>query len=283
MTNDERRVIGGTGLNWLDWCIAAVFGFFIFQGYHKGFIQQLFEVIGSVVALLAAFKYYHRLGAFLAGQTHLSEVFTNVLGFILIVVLLGGSVSFLGKRWHARRKNEPIAFFDCALGGIFGGFKAAVVLIMLLLILMALPWGFFQDQIGASALSGDLLRLTPYFYSFQDYILPGGFPRMVVSPEGLSLRTPDYSKLKTATCVNCGAKVEYRGMVKQGLLSYPQFVCTKCHRVSDGCLTFEGYHMLKGKCPYEEYQRQGKIDCKVWPNIESSVVRGKCPVCGRTE
>jgi uncharacterized membrane protein YhaH (DUF805 family) len=270
-------------LNCLDWCIAAVFGFFIFQGYLKGFVQQLFDVIGSVVALIVAFNYYQKLGAALTAQTHFSEAFTNVLSFILIVVLLGGSVSFLGKRWHARRKNEPIAFFDCGLGAVFGGAKAAVIMIMVLLIMMALPWGLLHDQIGASVLSGDLLRLTPYFYMLQDHTLPDGFPRMVVSPEGLSLRKQDYNKLKAATCVNCGAKVEYRGLVKQGFWLYPQVYCPKCRRVSEGCLTFEGYHMLKGKCPYEEYQRQGKLDCKVWPNPESSIVKGRCPVCGRTE
>jgi len=270
-------------VNWLDWLIAGVFGYFIFLGYRKGFIQQLFDVVGSVVALIMAFKYYRQFGTALTDIIHFSEVFTNVLGFILIVVLVSGAVSFLGKHWHTKRKGQPSALVDNGCGAIFGAVKAAVVLIMVLLVLLSIPWGVLQDQIGASVLAGDLLRLTPLFYQLQEKTLPNEFPRMVVSPEGLSFRNLNYKELEGATCIQCGAQVEYKGLVKQGLISYPQFVCKKCGLVSDGCLTFEGHHMLKGDCPYERLLREPDFDCKIWPNPKAAPVKGRCPVCGRTE
>jgi membrane protein required for colicin V production len=272
---------GGDGVNWLDWVIIGVFGYLILLGYRKGFVQQLFDVVGSVAALIIAFIYYPRLGKVLTEWIHFSTAFTNILGFVLIVVLTSGTVSYLGKRWRAKREHESLALVDSGLGAVFGGAKAAVIMIMVLLVLLSLPWGVLHSQIGASALSQDLLRLTPLFYQLQERTLPKGFPQMIVAPEGLNLRPIDYSKLKTATCVNCGAKVEYRGLVKQGLLSYPQFYCPRCRRVSDGCLTFEGYHMLKGKCPYEALGRDGAYDCQIWPNPKPTVVHGRCPVCGR--
>jgi uncharacterized membrane protein required for colicin V production len=268
-------------VNWLDWVIAGVFGYLIFRGYRKGFVQQLFDVGGSVAALVIAFVYYPRLGKALTEWIHFSAVFTNILGFILIVVIISGAVSCLGKRWRAKRQNESIALLDGGLGAVFGGAKAAVIMIMVLLVLLSLPWGLMHEQIGASAFSQDLLRLTPLFYQLQEQTLPKGFPQMIVSPEGLSLRPVNYGKLAGATCVNCGAKVEYRGLVKQGLMSYPQIYCPRCGRISDGCLTFEGYHMLKGKCPYEALGRHGTYDCQTWPNPKPSVIHGRCPVCGR--
>lgn len=270
-------------MNWLDWLIAGVFGYYIFQGYRKGFVQQAVDVIGGVVALILAFKFYASLGASLAEALHFSQSFTNVLGFILIVVLVGGGISFLGKRWHAKRESQPVAFFDNGFGAVFGMFKAAVLLIMTLMILLSIPWGGLHNQIGASVLSGDLLRLTPLFYQLQDKALPGELPRMVVSPDGLSFRNLDLDQMKQATCIHCGAQVEYRGLVKEGMASYPQFVCPKCGRVSDGCLTFEGHHMLKGQCPYERASREPDFDCKVWPNPKPAKVRGHCPICGRTQ
>lgn len=270
-------------VNWLDWMIAGVFGFFIFQGYRKGLIQQLFDVVGSVVALILAFKFYRQLGSALAQWSHFSEVFTNVLGFILIVVLVGGSVSLIGKRWHVRRQNEPVIFLDNVGGVIFGTVKAGMIIMIVLLVLMAIPWRLLHDQIGASVLAGDLLRLTPLFYQIQERVLPDEFPRLVISPEGLSFRNLDYNQLKGATCIHCGAKVESKGLVKQGLVAYPQLVCPQCGLVSDGCLTFEGHHLLKGECPYEYLLREPALDCKVWPNPQTTIARGSCPVCGRTK
>jgi hypothetical protein len=214
---------------------------------------------------------------------HFSAAFTNILGFILIVVIISGIFSLLGKSWRARQRHEALTLADCSLGALFGGVKAAMMTIMLLLVLLSLPWAFIHEQIAASEFSQDLLRLTPFFYRLQEYALPQGFPQLIVSPEGVSLHSVDYRRLDGATCVNCGAKVRYRGLVKQGLLSYPQFYCPHCHCVSDGCLTFEGYHMLKEKCPYEVYGREGGYDCRTWPNPKPVTLRGRCPVCGRRE
>jgi hypothetical protein len=269
-------------LNWLDWVIAGVFGYLIFQGFRKGFVRQLFDVIGSVAALIVAFIYYPRLGRVLTEWLHFSAAFTNVLGFILIVVGLSGTVSYLGRCWHDKLQNESLALLDGGLGAVFGGVKAAVVIITVLLVILALPWDFLHGQIGASVFSRDLLRFTPLFYQLQEKALPDGFPQILVSPEGMSLHPIDYRRLDGATCVNCGAKVVYRGLKPQGLMSYPQFYCPKCRRKSDGCLTFEGYHLLKGKCPYEAAPRaDGTFDCRTWPNPKPSVIRGRCPVCGR--
>ena len=236
---------------WLDWVIVAVFGYFIFKGFRKGFVQQIFDLLGSVVALVLAFYFYQKVGAGIADKFNFSVPFANIIGFIFIVVLLSGAVSFIGKRWRESHKKEPIAVFDGSLGAVFGGVKAAVILVVVLLTLLALPWDFIHSPIEASDFANDLLRVAPIFYTIQDRALPVNVPRMIISSEGLQWRSIDYQKLNGATCIACGGKVEYRGNVKQGFMQYPQVYCPKCKRISDGCLTFEGYHMLNGVCPYE--------------------------------
>jgi hypothetical protein len=108
----------------------------------------------------------------------------------------------------------------------------------------------------------------------QDKAIPADFPRMVISSEGLKWRSIDDEQLKKATCLACGSKTYYRGMVKEGLLYYPQIVCPKCRRISDGCLTFEGYHMLYHDCPYARLGSLGTTDCRIWPNLKPATVRG---------
>jgi uncharacterized membrane protein required for colicin V production len=278
--HDDRRF---KALTWLDWLIGAVFGLFIFLGYRKGFVQQFFDLLGSIFALLLAFYFYHQLGKYLAGLLHCSVPFANIIGFILIVIIISGTVSFIGKRWHIANKDEPVALIDGLAGALLGGIKAAVIVLIILLIGAAVPWEGLHKQIETSTFAKDLLRLEPLFYFVQDHSLPPDIPRLVVSPDGLKIRGINERKLSGATCIACGAKVIYKGLVKQGLSYYPQTYCPKCHRISDGCLTFEGYHMLNGVCPYERLGSISLIDCKVWPNLDPTGVHGKCPVCGRSQ
>lgn len=270
-------------MTWLDWLIAGVFFFLIIRGYRRGFLQQFLDLLGSIVALVVAFYFYQRLGSYLVNLVHLSEPFANMLGFILILVLLGGSVSFIGKRWRDSNKDEPVALFDSGMGAVLGGLKAAVILIIVLLVMISLPFEFCAEQIEASSFANDLLRLAPLFYVIQNHSLPANIPRLVVSPEGLQVRKIAPGNLDGATCIACGAKVEYRGMVRKGLTMHSQTYCPKCRRISDGCLTFEGYHASHGVCPYERLGAVGLTDCKVWPNPEPTTVSGKCPVCGRSQ
>lgn len=270
-------------MTWIDWMIGGVFGYFIFQGYRKGFMQQFFDLLGGVLALILAFYFYPRVGNFLMTYLHFSEQLCQIIGFVLIVVLIAGAVSYIGRQWKSSKKNDPITLIDSGIGALFGGCKAAIIAIIVLLTLMALPWEFIKSPLETSSFANDLLRLAPLFYVIQDRSLPGEMPRLIVSPEGLQLRKLNGRELAGAKCIACGHKVEYRGLVRTGLSSYPQVYCPNCRRVSDGCLTFEGYHMIHGVCPYDRLGSVGVIDCKVWPNPEPTTVKGKCPVCGRTQ
>ncbi|HOJ76793.1 MAG TPA: CvpA family protein [Bacillota bacterium] len=268
-------------MNWLDIIIIVVFGFFIFKGFRKGFVQQIADLIGSVVALILAFYFHQQAGAVIADLVKISVPLANVLGFIFIVVIFGGIVSYLGKRWRASSKGEPIAVVDGSLGAVLGGTKAAMILTTMLLLMLAMPFNYFSQPIAESNFAKDLLRLAPAFQLLQETLLPANVPRMLISADGLKWRNIDYGQLYQAKCIACGGKVEYQGMVKKTLLSYPQAVCKKCGRTSDGCLTFEGYHLLHGVCPYERLGSMGTIDCQTWPNVEPTTVKGSCSVCGR--
>jgi len=92
----------------------------------------------------------------------------------------------------------------------------------------------------------------------------------------------NFRKLDGATCVECGAKVEFRGYKRlKGTIVVPLFVCPECGRTSDGCQTFEGFHRMYRRCPYEMVVRGIPLDCGVWPNDQSIVPETECPVCGR--
>jgi len=144
--------------------------------------------------------------------------------------------------------------------------------------MVSLPWQATRRPVEDSFLAQDVLLLTPVFYYLQDRSLPANVPRLMISPEGLQLRRFNYQSLDGATCIFCGGKVRYDGLRRRGLISFPHFTCTRCGLVSDGCLTFQGYHLFYGRCPWQESEG---LNCKVWPNPVDVHPKGRCPVCGR--
>lgn len=93
----------------------------------------------------------------------------------------------------------------------------------------------------------------------------------------------NYSRLNGATCIACGGPVRFDGYFRRiGASVSPRFTCTRCGRTSDGCQTFEGFHLMYGRCPADVAQELGPIDCGVWPNGRPVYPKDVCPVCGKS-
>jgi hypothetical protein len=142
-------------------------------------------------------------------------------------------------------------------------------------LMVNIPLELTRKPVRESFLAKDILGLTPLFYFFQERSLPANVPRLMITPEGLQLRRFNYQELDGATCLACGGKVQFDGYKSKGVMSYPHFTCTQCGRTSDGCQTYEGYHLLYGKCPKEVEEH----NCELWPDPRSVKAKGTCPVC----
>lgn len=132
----------------------------------------------------------------------------------------------------------------------------------------AAPWVYYAaDQLN---LDLPMLNLSPV--RFEDEGTPAR-PRLV--------QRVNYSRLDGSTCIACGGRVRFAGYQRRfGFSVSPLFVCEECERTSDGCQTFEGFHLMYGRCPRRVAGKQGAIDCGVWPNGIGVVPRGPCLVCG---
>ena len=207
-------------VTWVDWVIGGAFVYFIYQGMIKGFILQLCDLLGSVFALILAFYFYSRVGEYLVNSFQLSPAIASILGFIIVVVAVTATVSFIGNRWHDADKPEIVTLLDRGAGALFGGMKAAIILIMIFLVLLALPWHFMDEPLLESDLATDILRLAPLFAVLQDKTLPANLPRLVVNAEGVRFGQFKEGQFQEAKCVACGSKVFYSGLKKQGLVRF---------------------------------------------------------------
>jgi len=119
------------------------------------------------------------------------------------------------------------------------------------------------------------------------------FPKMLVLPVSYSgefdrttrkirFERINVPRLEGAHCVKCGGTVSFAGYVpRAGAAMFPKLVCRECGRTSDGCQTYEGYHVLYKSCPIDAAEHGVRFDCGNWPNGDAVVPAGPCPVCGK--
>ena len=269
-------------LAFLDWAIIITLLIFTYRGFRHGFVQQFLGILGSVVAVITAFYFYKKLGLILAIWLRISENLAGILGFILILIGISAAVGLSGKKWKKATDNSSISTLDGIAGAVFGAFKVLIVWVLILLLLSSLPWEFIQTPLLESTLARDVLKLAPCFYFLQERALPADVPRLYLTPEGLQFRKVRYEDLDGSTCLACGGEVRYLGTAKQGLFYFPLFECTLCGRKSDGCQTFEGFHLFYGRCPWDARTFPQGTKCEIW-QAEPPVYPGTiCPVCGQS-
>lgn len=269
-------------LAFFDWAIIISLLIFTYRGFRHGFVQQFLGILGSVVAVIAAFYYYQKVGLFLADWLNISQNLAGILGFVLIMIVISAAVGLSGKKWKRVTDNSSISTIDGIVGAVFGALKVLIVWVLILLLLSSLPWEFVQTPLLESTLARDVLKLAPCFYFLQEKALPADVPRLYLTPEGLQFRKVSYEDLDGSTCLACGGAVRYLGTAKQGLFYFPRFVCTVCGRYSDGCQTFEGFHLFYGRCPWDAQTFPDGTKCEIWTDQPPVYPATICPVCGKS-
>ena len=269
-------------MNGLDWAIIISLLIYVHRGFRSGLVQQLFGLGGSILALVLAFRYCSGLGTALTGWLNISENLGKILAFIVLVVGISSVMAYLGLRWQETAVSTPVFFIDGVAGAIFGGLKVLLVWVLILLLMASLPWDTLKKPLYVSDLAEDVLKITPFFYFLQEEVLPAEVPRFFLTPEGVQIRRVRNEDLDGSTCIACGGRVRYQGKEKQGAFHFPRFQCTSCGRVSDGCLTFEGYHLFYRRCVYDRNTALTGINCQVWPEPVPVYPMLPCPVCGKS-
>lgn len=267
-------------MDWVSIAILIFLGFYTLSGLRQGLVRQALGLVGVILALILAFRHFETVGARLLEYLPLPLAVANIIGFCLIVVGVVALINLIGYVWNSISRATPISFLDSLGGAAFGLLKGAVIVGIILMILMAIPVSGIRDTLTASPVARYLLDMAPIVYQRVERALPASVPRLLVTSEGIGFRRVDFAALEGAKCIACGGKVKFEGFVQKGFISAPKFVCSRCGRTSDGCQTYEGFHLIYGECPVEKSRQGYRLDCKVWPNGKFVTASGPCPVCG---
>lgn len=153
----------------LDWFILVVLAGGLIRGFMVGAVRQVASLIGLVVAFFLSVQLMHPVGALIVSSLGLSEAVGPIAGFIVLFV--GVQLLFLALSRLLERVLETLSLslVNRAAGGALGGFKAALLLSVLFLVLsgMEMPSEKVRDRSVlyspvAKALPETLDAASPY-------------------------------------------------------------------------------------------------------------------------
>ncbi|HSW36282.1 MAG TPA: CvpA family protein [Candidatus Limnocylindrales bacterium] len=282
-----------TGMNWLDAVIILFLFISMLQGIRVGLIKSIFTIAGLAAGLTAAVRFYAPGGSLLRSQVNLPLLVADMVSFIAIFLAVFFAVTVVRSLAAHLTRFKLIQTAD-KIGGIAAGLVIGLAIIGTVLILLtSFPLiDGFQTLVAESYLAPSIIDAVHTFYDFLADMLPLNLPQLAFHPEDLAghlnniqvypaQHAAAFRQLDGATCFVCGSAVQFLGFLENvlGAIS-PKFRCTNCDRTSDGCQTYEGYHLMYENCPVVLGRAGYRFDCGVWPNHSFHRPTAPCPVCG---
>lgn len=294
----SRDGCGGAGLSvelpgGIDLLIVFLALVSLCAGLRAGLIRSCIHAAALVAGLLAATRFYTRGSDLLGARCGLPAGWADLVSLLLILILAGAPISLLGIRATARLRSRRFRVAD-RIGGAAAGLALGLMITGALLAMFnaSPPGNSVRERLGSSQLAPHLAGSSAALLHRIEEAAPLRIPRLALHPQdparfpwGETLagdfRLIDFRTLDGATCFACQGKVVFRGYLinSHGSVS-PKFVCTGCGRTSDGCQTYEGYHLLYGSCPAVLGREGYRFDCGIWSNGDYRRPVGRCPVCG---
>jgi len=144
----------------LDWFILVVLAGGLIRGFMVGAVRQVASLVGVAVAFFLSVQLMHPVGVLIVSSLGLSDAVGPIAGFIVIFVgiqLLSWALSRLLERVL---ETLSLSLVNRAAGGALGGFKAALLLSVLFLVLsgMEMPKENTREQ---SVLYAPVARALP--------------------------------------------------------------------------------------------------------------------------
>jgi membrane protein required for colicin V production len=147
---------------WLDWILIAILLLSVLRGFHNGLLLEIFSLVGLVLGLLAAGRYWPRAYPVFSGWVH-SVWGADLCAFLLVAFVVMLATALLGHLLKRTVQAIGLGWADKLLGGVFGFLRGCVVLVIGFFVFAAIypqaPW--LQNCMHQSRIAPLLLSAVP--------------------------------------------------------------------------------------------------------------------------
>ncbi|MEB3101089.1 CvpA family protein [Ferviditalea candida] len=167
-------------LNWVDYVIIGLLVGGFLMGYVRGFVSQLLSIFGTVIAFIAAFRFYgglspwiaqhlpiSSLGSFkqyapFAENMQLDKYFYNALAFALIFFGSKIVLSIVGGVLNVIAKIPGIHFVNKWSGAVLAFVEVLAMIVIAVNLLAVTPVEKLKAALEQSVIVTYILHYAPY-------------------------------------------------------------------------------------------------------------------------
>ena len=153
-------------MNLLNLIFGAVLLFFLIHGLRHGFVHEILETVGMLVAAFAAYRLMPTVTKWI-GMTEGPPGATQAVVCLILFILLMVVVSMIARAARRTVEKAGLGSMDRLLGGAVALFKGGIIIAG---ICWALLWvgGKGQDAVQASGIA----RVDLHAYQWMSNLLP---------------------------------------------------------------------------------------------------------------
>lgn len=125
-------------MNLIDLIIIAIIGFGMIRGYSKGLIIELSSFFGIFISFFIAGNVDNLLSNEISAFISVNSDLLNTISFIIIFILSYLLIIYLAKGFTKLAKVVYLGLLNSVLGGVFGGLKLLLILLIITKIIFSL-------------------------------------------------------------------------------------------------------------------------------------------------
>ena len=125
-------------MNLIDLIIIAIIGFGMIRGYSKGLIIELSSFFGIFISFFIAGNVDNLLSNEISAFISVNSDLLNTISFIIIFILSYLLIIYLAKGFTKLAKVVYLGLLNSVLGGVFGGLKLILILLIITKIIFSL-------------------------------------------------------------------------------------------------------------------------------------------------
>lgn len=161
-------------MNWLDVVVFTTVGIRTWFGYRRGFIHQVFGLLGLMAGLVVATCYYFPLQRILSDYIRLPFPILSIVAFLSLLMGVVLAARILGHICTNLFQVPGLGAINAFSGALLGALVSLLIMAILLSVLQLFSIAPVETALSTSLLAPYLEKYTPLFFDFLDDYLPRG-------------------------------------------------------------------------------------------------------------
>ena len=142
-------------------------------GYRKGLIRVTVDIIGTILALYASFRFYRGAGEFISRFiSGMSPVVQNIVGFIVVFTLAGIAVEVIGYVLSIIMRLPGLSLLNRFAGAVISVVKTYIILSVIAFMIFSLKIVSVNEVIADSTVASTMVTSGESMYKKAQELIP---------------------------------------------------------------------------------------------------------------